>query len=211
MRYADATAVEGTNVMWAGDGVGVKAIPGTYKVVLMEDKTVLGEQTFEILKDPRKKETDADYKEAFDFIQKVNKSVSEAHKGINQIRKMRTQINGYVDGIKDTTMAAKFKKEAKPINTELDEIEAQLMQPKAKAPQDVLAFPIMLNDKIAGLASDVAESDTKPTKVSYAIYDDLKAKLDVQLAKLKTIIDTKVPAFNKMVSDEKIPAILLDK
>lgn len=211
MRYADATAVEGTNVMWAGDGVGAKAIPGTYKVVLMEDKTILGEQSFEILKDPRKKETDADYKEAFDFIQKVNKSVSEAHKGINQIRKMRTQINGYVEGIKDTTMASKFKKEAKPINTELDEIEAQLMQPKAKAPQDVLAFPIMLNDKIAGLASEVAESDTKPTKVSYTIYDDLKAKLDVQLAKLKTIIDTKVPAFNKMVSDEKIPAIILEK
>ncbi len=211
MRYPDATSVEGTNVMWAGDGVGVKAVPGSYKVVLMEDKTILGEQTFEILKDPRKSETAADYKEAFDFVQKVNKSVTEAHKGINQIRKIRGQINGYVDGIKDTTLAAKFKKEAKPIHTDLDDIEAQLMQPKAKAPQDILAFPVMLNDKIAGLATDVTESDTKPTQVSNQIYDSLKIRLDAQLAKLKVVIEQKVPAFNKLVSDEKIPAIILEK
>ena len=211
MRYPDATAVEGTNVMWAGDGVGAKAVPGQYKVVLMQEKTVLGEQSFEILKDPRKKETDADYKESFDFIQKVNKSVSETHKGINQIRKIRSQINGYIDAIKDTTLVAKFKKEAKPINTELDEIEAQLMQPKAKAPQDVLAFPVMLNDKMAGVGSNVANSDTKPTASSYVVYNDLKNRIDAQLAKLKAIVDKKVPAFNKMVAEEKIPAIILEK
>jgi photosystem II stability/assembly factor-like uncharacterized protein len=211
MRYPDAVSVEGTNVMWAGDGVGAKAVPGLYKVILMADKTVLGEQTIEILKDPRKSETDADYKESFDFIQNVNKSVTETHKAINKIRKVRSQINGYVEGIKDTLVASKFKKEAKPINTELDEIEAQLMQPKAKAPQDVLAFPVMLNDKMAGVASGVANSDTKPTKSSYTVYNDLKSRIDFQLNKLKTILDSKIPAFNKLVADQKIPAIILDK
>jgi hypothetical protein len=32
------------------------------------------------------------------------------------------------------------------------------MQPKAKAPQDVLAYPIQLNDKMAGLGSNISSS-----------------------------------------------------
>ena len=85
------------------------------------------------------------------------------------------------------------------------------MQPKAKAPQDVLAFPVMLNDKMAGVGSNVANSDTRPTASSYVVYNDLKNRIDAQLAKLKAIVDKKVPAFNKMVADEKIPAIILEK
>ena len=211
MRYPDATAVEGTNIMWAGDGAGAKAVPGKYKVLLMEEKTVLGEQPIEILKDPRLNQPDADLKEAFDFVQNVNKAVSDCHKGINQLKKIRTQINGYVDAIKDTTVASKFKKTVKPIIADLDDIESNLMQPKAKAGQDVLAFPVMLNDKMAGVGSGVAQSDTKPTKSSYEVYNDLLKRITVQLNKLKVIVDEKVPAFNKMVAEQNIPAIVIDK
>jgi hypothetical protein len=34
MRYPNATAVDGTNVMWAGSGVGAKVVPGSYIVRL---------------------------------------------------------------------------------------------------------------------------------------------------------------------------------
>jgi hypothetical protein len=37
------------------------------------------------------------------------------------------------------------------------------MQPKAKAPQDVLAI-IQLNDKMAGLGSNISSSESKPTR-----------------------------------------------
>jgi hypothetical protein len=38
MEYAlsNATAVDGTNVMWAGSGVGAKVVPGSYIVRLIE-------------------------------------------------------------------------------------------------------------------------------------------------------------------------------
>jgi hypothetical protein len=43
MEYAlsNATAVDGTNVMWAGSGVGAKVVPGSYIVRLIEDKTII--------------------------------------------------------------------------------------------------------------------------------------------------------------------------
>ena len=89
MRYPNATEVEGTNVMWAGSGVGAKVLPGMYKVRFIEDKKIIGEQTFDIKKDPRAEGTDADLKEQFEFHQKVNKKVNEAHLAINKIRKIK--------------------------------------------------------------------------------------------------------------------------
>jgi hypothetical protein len=44
----------------------------------------------------------------------------------------------------------------------LDKIESSLMQPKAKAPQDVLAYPIQLNDKMAGLGSNIHRNQNQP-------------------------------------------------
>jgi hypothetical protein len=52
MRYPNATAVDGTNVMWAGSGVGASK-PGSYIVRLIEDKTIIAEAAVEIKLDPR--------------------------------------------------------------------------------------------------------------------------------------------------------------
>lgn len=210
MRHSDATAVEGTNVMWAGSGVGARVIPGNYKVRLLVGDSLVAEQPIEIRKDPRLKITDEDYKEQYAFIQKVTKKVSEIHKGVNQIRTVRNQVNGYLTAIKDTTLTNKFKQVTKPMLEELDKLEATLMQPKAKAPQDVLAYPIRLNDKIAGIADQVAQADTKPTKASYVAYEALAKQADEALAKLRDVVSRQVPAFNQMVADQKVPAILLD-
>ena len=212
LQYPDAVEVEGTNVMWAGDGSGARAIPGNYKVRLIEDKTLLAEQTFELRKDPRVKATDEDYKAQFDFVQKVNKKVSECHKTINDIRKIRTQVNGYLGTVKDTTVLAKLKKVSKPMLDSLENIEGKLMQTKAKAPQDVLANPIRLNDKIAGVASYAKSNGaSRPNKQHYAAFEDLSAKLDKVLSNFKEIRDKKVTEFNDLVKQQQIPAILLEE
>jgi hypothetical protein len=53
MRYPDAEQVTGTNVMWAGSVVGPLAVPGNYKVKMLIGDSVIAEQLFTILKDPR--------------------------------------------------------------------------------------------------------------------------------------------------------------
>jgi hypothetical protein len=211
MRYPSVTKVEGTNVMWAGSGVGPKVVPGNYKVRLIEDGKIIGEQPIEIKKDPRLTVSDADLAAQFDLHKKINKKVDEAHIAINKIRKIRTQINSYVGSVKDTLVVNQMKKITKPILESIDEIESTLMQPKAIAPQDVLAFPIMLNDKMAGLGSNVSSAETKPIKSAYIVYEDLAAKIDKAVAKVKDITDIKIAEFNEFVKSKQIPAILLDK
>lgn len=207
MRYPDAVAVEGTNVMWSGRGTGAKVAPGLYKVRLMMGNTVVGEQPIEIRKDPRLKTTEADYKAQFDLLMKINDKLSETHKGINQIRQIRGQINGYLKDVKDPAVAEKLKKSSKPMLDELDQIESTLMQPKSKAGQDALAYPIRLNDKLAGVGSVVSSADTKPTKASYTVYDDLAKQADAALNKLKELVQKQVPSFNQVIAEQRIPAI----
>lgn len=211
MRYPNATVVDGTNVMWAGTGVGAKVVPGSYIVRLIEDKTIIAEAPVEIKLDPRVTTSTADLKEQFDLHQKVNKKVDEAHIAINQLRKIRTQINGYIAAVKDTVVVNQMKKMTKPTLEKLDKIESTLMQPKAKAPQDVLAYPVQLNDKMAGLGSAISSSESKPTQNSYVVYEDLAMKIDAEIKKIKDIVDKDVKEFNAFVMTKQIPAIILDK
>ena len=207
MRHPDATAVDGTNIMWSGSTIGPKVVPGKYKVRLLVGKTVVKEQEFDILKDPRVKTTDAELKEQFDLLMKINKKLSENHKGVNQIRKVREDVNGYLKAVKDTTVANRLKKQSKPLLDQIETIENTLMQPKSKAGQDALNFPIQLNDKLAGVGSAVSAADTRPTKSSQEAYQDLAGKIDAQLEKLKTILQKEIPAFNEAVRQADIKAI----
>ncbi len=208
MRYPDATAVEGTNVMWTGPGTGAKVVPGLYKVRLLLGDSLVSEQPIEIRKDPRLATTSAEFLAQFELMQKINTKLSETHKAINQIRQIRTQIDGYTKSVKEPKAAEKLKKAAKPMVDALDKLESTLMQPKSKAPQDALAYPIQLNDKLSGVASVVSSADTKPTKASFTAYDDLAKQIDSALGTLKEIVGTQVPAFNRMVTEQQIPAII---
>lgn len=211
MRYADATEIEGERPpMWAGSTQGPKVTPGQYKVRLIVGDKVIKEEVATILKDPRVTASEADLQAQHDLLIRIHKKVDEAHRTINDIRKIRRSVNTYMGGVKEKALKEDFEKLTKPMLTKLDDLEQALVQNKAKAVQDLLAFPIRLNDKIAGIAGVVASADTKPTKSSYVVFDDLSAKMAVVTSQVKKIIDEDVPAFNQKVKQNQLPAIQLN-
>ena len=78
-----------------------------------------------------------------------------------------------------------------------------------RASQDPLNYPIRLNNKIAALAGVVASADAAPTAQSERVFTELSAALQVQLDRLKAVLDTDVPAFNQLVKSSDVPAIIL--
>jgi hypothetical protein len=84
----------------------------------------------------------------------------------------------------------------------LNAVENELIQTKAKSSQDVLNFPVKLNNKLMSLASMVASSDNRPTKPMQDMFTDLAARTDVQLARLKPLLADGVAAFNKMAMEQ---------
>jgi len=190
MRYPGAEDIDGRQILWAGSTTGPKAIPGTYIVQLLINDDVVGEQTFELTKDPRIETTQEDFQAQFDLHQNIIAKLDTTHKVINQIRDVRSQINEVKSDNPDDT---EIQERADAVLDVLEEVEGELMQTKAESYQDVLNFPIKLNNKLASLASTVATGDGRPTQQQYEVYFDLSAQIDEQFEKINQVFEGELP------------------
>jgi photosystem II stability/assembly factor-like uncharacterized protein len=206
MRYADAVRFPGM-ILWAGETRGPRVTPGSsYHVRLTVDGQTLSE-TFEVRPDPRLSTTEADYAKQLDLSLKIRDKLTETHNAIIQIRDVKKQVDDLVKRVGPQSKpiadagAALIKK--------LTEVEEALYQTKNQSSQDPLNFPIRLNNKLAALGGVVSRSETPPNDQSVAVYDELVGLINVQLQKLAQIMKTDVPAFNQLVKDQNIPAIVV--
>jgi len=103
----------------------------------------------------------------------------------------------------------RIAQQADSIKGRLAAVEQAIYQVQNRSSQDPLNYPIRLNNKIAALAGVVASADAAPTAQSVQVFDELSAALQVQLDRLKAVLDADVPAFNRLVKESDVPAIIL--
>ncbi len=208
LRYPEATRFPGL-ILWGGGLQGPTVVPGSYQVRL----TAGGKsttQSFEVRKDPRLATTQADYQKRFDLHLKIRDKLSETHEAITRIRDVRDQAKAVAErakqvAAKDTTIAAA----ARALTAKLTAIEEALYQTKNRSNQDPLNFPIRLNNKLSNVTGVVDGADAAPTDQSYQVYDDIAGKIDAQLAKLKETLATDLVAFNRLVREKEVPAVVV--
>jgi photosystem II stability/assembly factor-like uncharacterized protein len=206
-RYDDARRFPGM-ILWAGNTTGPRAVPGTYQVRLTADGKSLT-QSFEIKKDPRLDTTADDFAKQFDLLIKIRDKFSETTDAILRIRDVRKQVDDIVARVKDDAKGKPVADAAKTLRDKLTAVEEELYQTKNQSNQDPLNYPIRLNNKLAALGGVVASADAAPTSQSYAVYEDLAGKIDAQLEKLRQIMSTDLPAFNRVVREQDIPAVIV--
>jgi photosystem II stability/assembly factor-like uncharacterized protein len=206
-RYDDARRFPGM-ILWAGNTTGPRAVPGTYQVRLTADGKSLT-QSFEIKKDPRLDTTADDFAKQFDLLIKIRDKFSETTDAILRIRDVRKQVDDIVARVKDDAKGKPVADAAKTLRDKLTTVEEELYQTKNQSNQDPLNYPIRLNNKLAALGGVVASADAAPTSQSYAVYEDLAGKIDAQLEKLRQIMSTDLPAFNRVVREQDIPAVIV--
>ena len=194
--------------LWGGSTDGPLALPGDYQVRL----TVNGKsqtEAFKIVPDPRLKVTAEDLKKQFDLMQQILGKVTEVHDAVRQIRDVRAQM---------TTLNKRLTEEKNPnakavadagkdLDKKMTVVEEALIQTKSKSGQDVLNYPIRLNNLLVALGGVVSSADAAPTKQDYEMYDDLSKQADEQLAKWKEIVNTDVAAYNKVAQEKAIPVL----
>ncbi|MBP6145129.1 MAG: hypothetical protein KA445_05775 [Sediminibacterium sp.] len=202
MYHKEAEKPEAGLILWNGSTSPVLAAPGKYTAKVTIDNTVT-EQPFTIVADPNYKVSDADLKAQEQFLLKVAGTFSEIMKNLKSIKELRAQINVLQKKTKDTV----FQKQAKEVLTSLTSIEEALHQTKAKSGQDVLNFPIRLDDKIAGVFESAASGYTAPTKQVQGVYELLKTQVDAEFNKLDTLKKTGIKQLNDAVHQLAIPII----
>jgi hypothetical protein len=82
-----------------------------------------------------------------------------------------------------------------------------LVQFHAVAGQDLLNYPIKLNNKLASIGSAVSSIDSAPTKQSYVAFADISGQIDIQLNKLKKIKTDQIPAFNEKAKQKVVDPV----
>ncbi len=140
---------------------------------------------------------------------KIRDKLTETHNAIISIRDVKKQVDDLVKRVAGQPNAKAISDAGSALNKKLTEIEEALYQTKNQSSQDPLNFPIRLNNKLAALAGVVSRSETAPTDQSYTVYDELAAQIDAQLRKLGQVMKTDVPAFNQLVRDANIPAVVV--
>ncbi len=207
MRYPDAVRVPGA-ILWGGMLSGPIAVPGTYKVRLtVGDES--WEQVWNWKKDPRISTTQEEFQEQFDFLIEIRDKITEVNKGINRLRDVKKQIKDLLRKLKGTEKEKKIVEAGQKVIRKLESVEDVLIQSKSKSGQDPLNYPIKLDNKISALARVVASADARPTDQSYELFQELSLRADDQLSKLKNIVEEDVTAFNELVRNEGIPAIMI--
>jgi hypothetical protein len=207
MRHPDASTFPGL-IMWAAGTQGPRAVPGVYTVKLTAGGQTISE-TFEIKKDPRLDATPQDFAKQLDLLLKIRDKVTETHNAITQIRQVRTQLEELQKRVAGQANFARVVEAAKSLNQKLTAVEEELYQTKNQSSQDPLNYPIRLNNKLAALGGVVGSDDSAPTEQSYAAYEDLTAKINAQLQRLDAVMKTDLPAFNRLVREADIPAVIV--
>ncbi len=207
LHYEGATRIP-NSPLWGGSTDGPLALPGEYQVRLSVDGKSQT-QEFKIVPDPRLQVTQEDLKKQFDLMQQILGKVTQVHDDIRQIRDIRAQM---------TVLNKRLKEEKNPNAKELADagaaldkkmtvVEEALIQTKAKSGQDVLNYPIRLNNLLVALGGIVSSADASPTKQDYEMYDELSKQADEQLAKWNEIVKTDLAAYNRLAQEKAIPLV----
>ena len=208
MMYPGAEKVKGMILWWASLN-GPMALPGNYKVTLTIGETSKS-QNFTILKNPISETTLADATAQFNFINDINTKVTEIHKALKNVKKVRDQINSLKKSMKGKEEHKSLLDYATALLKEMTTIEEILYQTKSKSNQDPLNFPIRLNNKLAHLNSLTRIGSYAPTQQAIDFKNEINKEIDNELAKLYELFDNKISVLNQKVKDSQIDLIQLD-
>lgn len=208
MNHPPAERVEGL-ILWNGFVGGPKAAPGNYiaRFVSGTDST---ETPFTILADPNYKTTAAEYEEQVNFLLTARDKFSDVMKALRNIRDIRQQMTDFsTRNGKD--LPKEIKQQIDTINKQLTAVEESLHQTKAKSGQDVLNFPIQLDDKLASVYNAAAAGNAAPSKQVKEAYAELATLIDGQLSKLQKIITGDLVKLNQLIHEKTVPVIGIKK
>ncbi|RYY38365.1 MAG: glycosyl hydrolase [Chitinophagaceae bacterium] len=202
--YPESERIDGM-ILWNGVPSGILAPPGQYYVRIVVDKDS-SEVPVTILPDPNYPATAADYAAQFTFLKTVQEKFNATQKAIKDIRALRSRIEGFM-ALQGKEVPKEVKEQADSIQKRLSRIEETLYQTKSRSGQDVLNYPIRLNDKLSGIFDVANSGNFAPSRQVQEVYRELAAQIDAELARLRQVQDADVKRLNEMIREKALPVI----
>jgi len=185
LRYPGPLQVPGA-IYRRYDPVGPIAAPGRYEVEMRVGR-YSSRQPFQVLADPRLDTTQEEFDEQNRFLIAVRDEITATHESVFRIRRLRDRLELQI-GSGD--LGAGARRDGERVVRELMKIEEELIQFRAEATQDLINYPVRLNDKLSTLFTLVEMADSPPAAQDYELFDDLKKRIEDVGVKLDDLIET---------------------
>ena len=205
MNYPEGEKPAEGLILWNRARMVPMAPPGDYQAKIKVDKDSLT-VPLKLLADPNYPVSQAEYDAQFNFLVKARDKFSETMKALQNIGDLKKQMTDFT-GRLGKNCPKEIKQMTDSIAKQLTLVENELHQTKAKSGQDVLNYPIKLDDKLSSVYRVASVGNGAPTRQTLDAYEVVAGQIDTQLAKLKAIFDKDIPALNAQIREKGLPII----
>jgi photosystem II stability/assembly factor-like uncharacterized protein len=192
-----------------GSYKGHKAMPNEYTASITQADQ-LSNVTFHILPNPLYEVTEEDYQETHDFKTKTEATLTVMHRRVNKLKEVQDQIAQILKDLLEEQTYSKVISEGEALVEKLKFWDEDMVQRKSKAYDDVENFP---NKFTAEYIFLIDQNSSDLPKVSQASKDRLRvleAKWELLKNRSEALINSSIPAYNKLLWDHGIGALKLN-
>jgi hypothetical protein len=185
--------------------------PGTYRVRLTAGEHEATREV-EVVEDPRIDTTTAGYAEQQALLADIRAALNDLHDSVLRARTVKAQVEAEVERAEDLEGneegAEAIEEAGGELAKALKEWEDSVVQTKSQTFQDVVNFPNLLNAQLAFLFGAVSDGPPN-TEGALTRWETLQAEWQERKAALQTILDEDVAAFNALVAEHQVPAVVV--
>jgi photosystem II stability/assembly factor-like uncharacterized protein len=192
-----------------GDLSGHRVAPGRYKARI-KFKGEISETEFDLLGDPNLKVANEDWIGQQQIIQQAEEGLKEVHNSVNNMRKVKKQVEGYNELLKNDTNAKDIVNAGREILKKLEKWESNLIEPRSKNGQDVINFQNKLNSEFLQIRSVADAHDPRITQGAKERFADVQAEWAKHKRTMQEIVTKDITDYNKLFKDKNLPALITD-
>jgi len=207
--FKTAGPIDVQGVFIYGDYSGHRVAPGKYRARL-NVKGQISETEVEVTPDPRIPVSPADWTAQQEVLEKLTNSINEMHQSVNNIRKVRKQIEGYNEAFKDLAGAKEVVTLGKELIKKIDAWESAIVETRTKNGQDVINWPSKLSAELFTVRGKIDAFDPRITQGVRDRIRDLDTDWIKQKQALVKLLSDDVQGYNQKFRNLNIPALVTD-
>jgi photosystem II stability/assembly factor-like uncharacterized protein len=207
LRYPDVKHIEDIIVDY-GTVSGMQLLPGTYTVRLTADGKSFT-QPFTVVNDPRTSVTPTALQSQLAAWSQLRDHIDSTVDAAKDIETMQDQVNARIKQVKGQSYASRVENAGKPLHAKMEEIREALIEVHSHADEITLHYPVKLYNMMLTLNGQLLTGDAAPTQSQMEQLKDLSGKVDAQLQKLRELENSDVGAFNNLMKELDVPAVMV--
>jgi photosystem II stability/assembly factor-like uncharacterized protein len=191
-----------------GGTAGSRVGPGEYTLELKLGESVV-RTTATLLPHPGIEATQNEFNEQQALLMDMEEMVKNMHRGVNQMRAVRTQLHAQADLLEGNEQASGLIELGDSLSRRITRWEENLIQAKQKTFQDVINFNNKLNAEVLFLMQFIDTADPKVTQGAKDRLADLKRDWAKYENERRSIVDQEMGAYNAMYRQLNLPALVI--